>query len=218
MIQEYMLDKHFEGAFAKQLGVAAERILKKDPEEIAKNANVLYDKEKNIFTFKSLGEDVTVTLPDCNLTFTKTGQRPIYEWRIVVLHYLSIADGAPLGPDLIPYRSFQGGIAYNTGFEARSNEWLVKKLCNKPLEKIKNVCEMFGATFSKTSADICATFSYMPNYPITLQLWLTDEEMEGSGQVLFNSRAKHYLSAEDTDVAGSMLIDFLIYQYDLMFS
>lgn len=127
-----------------------------------------------------------------------------------------MAEGVPLSPDLIAYRNMQGGVAYNNGFEDMSRNAIVRELCGRKPEELQALCTSLGGVLSKSSADITATFYFMPKYPMTLQVWLTDDEMEGTGHVLFNARAKHYLSPEDASVAGEVLVDFLIYQLQAM--
>jgi len=50
-----------------------------------------------------------------------------------------------------------------------------------------------------------------------LKIWFADDELEGSGKMLLNGQASHYLSTEDAVTAGSIILDFLIHQYELMF-
>ena len=71
--------------------------------------------------------------------------------------------------------------------------------------------------FTKSNADICAIFPFLPSYPVMLKIWFADDELEGSGKMLLNGQASHYLSTEDAVTAGSIILDFLIHQYELMF-
>lgn len=45
-----------------------------------------------------------------------------------------------------------------------------------------------------------------------------DLEMDGSANLLFNASANHYLHTEDITALGSIIISFLIKQYELMYS
>ena len=57
----------------------------------------------------------------------------------------------------------------------------------------------------------CSTCS--PLYPMTLKLWFADEEMPGSGRLLLDKSASHYLSVEDAVTAGELLLQKLSAQY-----
>ena len=48
---------------------------------------------------------------------------------------------------------------------------------------------------------------------MTLKLWFADEEMPGSGRLLLDKSASHYLSVEDAVTAGELLLQKLSAQY-----
>ena len=79
----------------------------------------------------------------------------------------------------------------------------------RPVEEIRRACQRLGARFYPASADVCAVFPFLPNYPITLKLWLPDEEFAASGRLLLNASAEHYLTIEDAVTAGEVLLKAL---------
>lgn len=44
---------------------------------------------------------------------------------------------------------------------------------------------------------------------MTFNIWFADEELEGSGRMLLNANAEHYLSVEDAVTAGELILEEL---------
>ena len=75
--------------FEAMLAVAQERLAQHAPEDIAGKAGAQY--ADGSFSLKTLGQTVTVRLSDCTI------QPPLSKWHaLTLLHYLDLADGAPL--------------------------------------------------------------------------------------------------------------------------
>lgn len=216
-MEEYMLDKNRVGSFPEMYAHAVKQVLKRNPELIAECAGVTFDPDKGAFVFDSLGKSFTITYPQCVITFTETGQAPYWMWQLVLLHYLGSADGAPLSGELVAFRNMQQGLARKVGFESDTAKALTDAFGKAPVEQVKQACQALGAVFEKANADIKAAFYICPRYPVTLQLWMVDEEMPAEAQVLFDSRATHYLPAEGAEYSGTIIVDFLKSQYMLMF-
>jgi hypothetical protein len=216
-MESYMIDRHEKGAFSRMYNHAAETIRRRPPAETAEKANVIYDEAAGEFAFQSFGEPFRVSAETCRARFGGTDDEPLYDWHILMLQYLGLADGVPLSRERILYRDLRGGVAHSGGFEDKTRAELVKRLSYKPPEKLKQACLSLGGVLEKASADVCATFAVMPNFPVTVQIWLSDDEMEGSANILFNARAAHYLSVEGVDHAGTVVTEFLIAQYETMF-
>ena len=55
-------------------------------------------------------------------------------------------------------------------------------------------------------ADFSAGFSFLPNFPLELHLWLADEEFPAACKVLCNGAAEHYLKVEAAGTAAGLLL------------
>ena len=218
---EYMLGSaggdHCAPAHEAMLQYAKERLRKRSPQEVALAAGVEFDETASAFRFESLGQKIAVGYPTQGAVFAETGETPYWAWHLVMLHYLDVADGAPLGAEQISFRELQGGVVRGTGFDSDSARTIGNLFGREPVENIKTACEALGAVFQKSNADLCAVFPFLPRYPVTMQIWLADDELEGTGRMLLNQRAAHYLTVEDAVVAGSTLLEFLTHQYERMF-
>jgi len=47
-----------------------------------------------------------------------------------------------------------------------------------------------------------------------VKIWMKDEELPGSANILFDSSANHYMHTEDIALAGELVVEFLIKQFE----
>ena len=194
-------------AFLEMLKPAKERLYGRTAEELAANTQMEFDKEKSEFRLFSLGQDIRISYPEFNIT------PEIDEWHhLVILHYMDMADGAGLTSQLIKFGELSSGFVRGGGFDRQCEFTVSKKLANKPIEKVRKACEESGAEIVPTNADLCAVFSFLPLYPVTLKIWFTDEEdeIEGTGRMFLDGSADHYLSVEDAVTVGTLILEMLL--------
>ena len=189
---------------------AREQILKKDPLDIARDACVRFDAESACFSFASLNQGITVRYPACTAVFTETGNSPDPHWQMPILHYLAIADGAPLSGEAVSIRDLKKHVAHPELFEHETGARLFRGFDGKNIERLKETCAALGGEIRESNADLLATFAFLPCFPIHIKLWMSDDEIPGSGKMLFDRRCLHYLDEMDIHVAGPLLVDFLI--------
>ena len=194
---------------------ARELILQKDPHAIAHNAKVSFNDEKNHFTFLSLNQTITVSYPECKATFAETGKSPDLHWHLPLLHYLSTADGLPLSDELMPIRYLDKHIAHPEMFEHETGAKLVRHFNGKSIDRLKAACLALGGELKQSSADLYVKLNFLPCFPVYLQLWLADDELPGSGKMLFDKHCLHYLGEMDIHVCGPLIVRFLIKHYAL---
>ncbi len=162
-------------AFQQMLQPAKERVCLHSPEDIARKSGAVFYEEDSSLEVQSFHETVRITFPDCIF------QPEIAGWhQLVLLHYLDLADGTDVSPEMIPFGSLKDG--------------LIRGL---------------GAEFVKGRADLCAVFPFLPRYPLRLNIWLADEEFEASGKLLVSRSADHYLTIEDAVTVGDIFLSKL---------
>ena len=94
--------------FEAMLAVAQERLAQHAPEDIAGKAGAQY--ADGSFSLKILGQTVTVRLSDCTI------QPPLSKWHaLTLLHYLDLADGAPLTGRTITFSQYKDGLVRGGG-------------------------------------------------------------------------------------------------------
>lgn len=153
---------------------------------------------------ETLGQIVTVRLSDCTI------QPPLSKWHaLTLLHYLDLADGAPLTGRTITFSQYKDGLVRGGGLD-RNAELIVRRdLGILPPEELERRCRLLGAELLPSNADFCARFDFAPRYPIWLKVWFADEEFPASGRLLLDESAPHYLTIEDAVTVGSLILDQL---------
>lgn len=188
--------------FTRMLAAARERLARHDPSELAPRAGTDY--ENGTLRLATLGQTVTVRLPDC----TVFPQLP--QWQtLVLLHYLDLAGGMQLTGELMPFAQYPGGLARGGGFDREAERVTGERLGCLPPEELLRRSRALGAEVVGSNADFCARFLFAPRYPIWLKLWFGDEELPASGRLLLDTSAPQYLTIEDAVTAGTILLDAL---------
>ncbi len=200
------MERNGSGAFAEMLAAAKSRLTDRSPAEIAEKAHVFFDSERQVFQLSSLGEDITIRYPSYDM------KQRLDPWHhLIVLHYLDMADGTPPDQRMISFGELRGGLVRGGGFDRACEQAMTFYFAKKPLDNLRSVCAALGASIAASNADLCAVFPFLPRYPVTLKLWLAEEEdeIDGSGRLFLNSSADHYLSIEDAVTVGTLLLDKL---------
>lgn len=173
------------------------------PEEVSRRTGIPFDGKA--FYLESLGIPVTISWPDYQIT-------PMLEpWHhLCLLHYLSTADGTPMSSQLIPFARCRDGMVRGGGFDRDVEMTVAQKLGRLSELELKKRCLGLGAEFLTSNADLCAEFSFAPNYPVWLKIWFADDEFPASGRMLLDASAEHYLSIEDAVTVGGLILGRLL--------
>lgn len=188
-----------------QMNLAAlARLEGRDPREIARNAGVRYDEEAQTFHIPTMGMCVTVSYPDYHFTPELPGW-----YRLVILHYLDLADGFPLTGKIIPFGQMRSGMVRGGGIDRRC-EQLIGSLKGLNEDALAKIFERIGAESIASNADAAYRIPFLPNFPVVLKIWLPDEEFPASGRFLLDASADHYLTIEDAVTVAEILIEKII--------
>lgn len=215
MLFPYMIGKEDVGSYKNTYEHTLKIFASQDPQSMAQNSGTKFDPEKSVFTLLSLGQELNIKFPEGTIWFGGTNHTPLWEWRLIVLNHLARADDAPPAGSLIAYRETENGSVFNSAFYNMAIAPLIESISDKPAGKIKKACLELGAQL-REGADVCTVFDFLPRFPVTVKIWLQDDELAGSANFLFDAGANHYLHTEDIAVVGSLIATFLIKQYELM--
>ena len=188
--------------YDSMLAVARERLARHDPADIARRAAVTFDGQR--FTMTSLGQTVTVSYPDFQVS-------PALDmWHsLPLLHYLDLADGTALSGRMMAFAQYPDGMVRGGGFDRRVESVIRQRLGLLPVKELRRRCLALGGELVDSNADVCACFRFLPRYPLWLRLWLADEEFPASGRLFPDECAAHYLTVEDAVTVGDLLLELL---------
>ena len=188
-------------AFYEMLKHARESLVSRSPEDIAGKAGAEYVKETSSFRVKSLSQMIDIELHGFEI------RQKLNHWHhLLVLHYLSLADGMPVSPQWISFGELKDGLIRGTKFAHTVTEQLGNLFGELSQGKAEDICRLLGAEIVESRADLCAVFPFLPRYPIMLNLWFGDEEFPASARLLVQKNADHYLTVEDAVTAGEFII------------
>lgn len=187
--------------FRQMNRVALGWLKNRDPVEIARNAGVAYDSEKQIFHVSSMGMDLTVSYPDYEITPQVSGWH-----KLLILHYLHLADGQPLIGKEISFSQMTAGMVRGGGID-RKVETAISRMENLDEQTVTRICTELGAERIPSNADIAFRILFLPRFPVTLKIWLPDDEFSASGRLLLDASADHYMTIEDAVTMAEILIE-----------
>ena len=188
--------------FERMLFVARERLLQHGPEDISEKAEAAY--ENGAFLVPTFGQTVKILLPSC------AAIPQLSKWHaLTLLHYLDLADGAPLTGNAIAFSQYKDGLVRGAGLDRNAELIVRRNLGLLPPEELARRCRALGAELLDSNADFCARFSFAPHYPVWLKIWFADEDFPASGHLFVDESAPHYLSIEDAVTVGSLILDGL---------
>lgn len=191
--------------FMQMRAAAVAQLSGKDPNEIAQYAGVSYDPGASVFRFQSLGYSITVSYPSYTITPEVDG------WHhLLILHYLFLADGTALTNRLISFGETKNGLVRGGEFDRRSETSSQMLLKRHTIPELTARCLELGGQILTTNADFAAQIPVFPHYPVTLKLWLPDEDFDASGRMLLDASADHYLTVEDAVAVGDLLWEMLL--------
>ena len=195
------MNDHVNQTFGQMNKVALEWLKDRDPVEIARRAGVSYDEKKQVFTFSSMGILLTLTWPD----YTVSPQ--IGGWHyLLILHYLHIADGTPLADWEMSFSQMKAGMMRGGGID-RKFEQAIQAVKHLDESKLDAICTGIGAEKTQSNADVTYQIPFLPRFPVTLKVWLPDEEFPASGRLLVDESADHYFTTEDAVTVAELLIE-----------
>ena len=198
-------EKGHEAALKK----AQETLQKLDPYRAAFMAGCDFqaDPEGGQILVPFFGEDYVVRHPQVAVRM-QSGEEPDVTTRLIVLHYLIHADGAPPADHWIAFRELPDGMTYDSAFQGRSSLRLVREY-GMDAKGFCHAAETLGGE-RLAFGDASYMFRILPRLRMAVILHVADEEFGPRVNVLFDAAAGHYLPIEDLAVLGGLLTSKLI--------
>ncbi len=146
--------------------------------------------------------------PDVAVVEAENQVKPSPWIQVLLLHYLVCASGAEVADQWVVYRNFPGAFL----FEARFRQMAIVPLTTafgNDIESFRRAALVLGGMPMSRMGDAAFRFMAYPRLPMACVLYLGDEEVAGSVNVLFDAAAPNYLPTEDLSYLGRYLSDSL---------
>ena len=165
---------------------------------------MVYDPREDMIVIPFLDRMVRIRCPEG--TFVGPEEVPIRD-RILVLHYLNRATGAPLSERMVTFKELPGVEPYLPVFRKRTVERLMARFGDRVADLVEAAQAIGGHQVEY--GDVGVTVPALPKVRVTFVLWHGDEEFAPSGNVLFDAAISEYLPAEDVIVLTEMVVSRL---------
>lgn len=151
-----------------------------------------------------LGQPYQIALPAVEVSLADGEVEVPLKDKILILHYLTLAQGTQASGQLITYKQLPGGNAYFGAFLQRAITPLVRRFGSDPDSLLSAAAKLGGRQAGH--GDVSVTIKAFPRVHLTLVLWRGDDEVAPNGNVLFDSSASDYLSTEDLTVVSETIV------------
>lgn len=185
-----------------------------DPLEVERRSGCRFDRETSRFEVPYLGRVYYVNYPEGRVTPGETlpgapaappapepGSLPFLIAGILILHYLTIAKGTPLHAEWMAFRELPGGNIYVGPFTNRTIRPMVGRF-GRSVHELAPAAESLGGR-PEQLGHAAASVDVLPRIRVAFVVWEGDEEVQPSGQILFDQCAPDYLDTEDLVVAAA---------------
>jgi hypothetical protein len=180
-----------------------------NPPKMSIQSKSKYDNNTKNFTVKFLNDNFQVSYPNGEvLHYGDIYDVPKIGINILLLHYLTLSKDIPLSGELISFKGVPNNVSYLKAFLDRAINPISKVFSSNPKGFKKNFLRLNGKEVGY--GDIAFTIYVLPRIPLTYVLWLSDEEINGSANILFDSSASSHLPTEDLAVLGEITTSRII--------
>lgn len=181
-----------------------------DPKLVAARSGAeLTDGEKSQeLHLKLFSQEYRIPLPEALAYSSATGAQAGISTTLLLLHYLTTADGSPSTGEWITFREIPGGDIYVRAFRQQCVEPLIAAFGRHP-EALEEASPALGGR-RDSMGDLSFVFQALPRLPMACVLWLADEEQGAEVSLLFDAVAPRYLPTEDLAALGRALTFGLI--------
>ncbi len=168
--------KNDEYGYKLAYKLAGEQLTGVDIEQQCLRSGARYQviNSRPVIIVEYLNQWYQVTLPDIDISLVDGGGEVPMRDKILILHYLTLAQGVPISNKLIAFKELPEGANYFPTFSKRSIEPLVAHFGREP-HRLIEAAERLGG-HEVDYGDVAVTINGFSRVPITLVLWQGDEE------------------------------------------
>jgi hypothetical protein len=196
-----------EEGFELAYELACKKLTRMSPEDLCRRTGAR-PVDQNRITIDYLNRPYLVDISNASISLEDEEEKIPIKDRILILHYLTQATGAPFTNKLIGYAQIQGGKFYCPVFQKRTLDPILKCFGDKP-ESLLDVAQRLGGRRSD-HGDLSVSMDAFPFVRIVIILWRGDDDVPSGGNILFDKNITDYLSSEDVAVLSETLIWKLI--------
>ncbi len=185
------------------------------PEEVQRNANVIYDINFSTYELICFGRKIIISLPDLNISVSSnTGSILLNEFgdfsRLSILNYLVNARDVPLSGQLVRPSDLSGGDIFARGTHVLPLDEISELFNNSRDSFIAKGQELGG---SETDyGDMSIELFPFSRVPIVIIVWEGDAEFPAKSSLLFDSSCTFQLPIDILWSTAMLTVRMMLYQ------
>jgi len=192
------------GGDHEALRLAWDEVSKADLSVLAEASGARADISTGILSLRVMDRECAIDIRARTMIWV-TDPRPVKpHMQVLVLHYLLGSMRAGPSGTMVTFREFEGGAFYFDAYRKRTLDILVS-VFGSDAELLKRAGERMGGVPSgRASAGFRVQF--FPRLAAEVLLWLGDDEVPASSNLLYDSGAGRMLTTEGITVLGGELV------------
>lgn len=170
------------------------------PKDVSAGANAIYDPKTGVYAIKAFGVDFAVSPKDRTIS-SENPQAALFLdrykdfFRLALLWYMTSAKDIPFTERLIRPLDVKGGQRFFTGTHVLPLDRIQEKYGRDKARFIERGIK-FGADIAKFG-DTAIRLYPLPRVPVTIILWIEDEEFPARASLFFDSTVDYQISLSD---------------------
>jgi len=186
-----------------------DEICELDSEDVCKRTCSTFNKSEGGYTVKCFGIDFKVYPCDRKIECHDTGGELFLGklkdfFRLSVLWYFASAKDIPYSERLVKPTDVKGGQRFSTGTHVLPLDAIANKYGRNP-EGFLRHARKFGAETVAGLGDVALRLYPLPRVPVTMLLWIEDEEFPPRVDLFFDSTCDFQISLSDIVWAVAMM-------------
>ena len=187
-----------------------EQLVGVEQEEIARRAKCEYVRDEGQFLVRFLNAEYIVDPGSKEIVRKEAGEeQPAgYLEQLCVLAYLINSKDVAVANKLVKAETFPGGQFFFRGLHKLPTEKLAEVFGEQP-ERLYEAGEQFNAR-KREFGDASIEFEILPRVPVTIVVWVRDEEFGARASILFDQTAAEQIPLDALGVAADLAVKGLI--------
>jgi hypothetical protein len=188
-----------------------EQLVGPEREEIARRAKCEYVRDEGRFLVRFLNAEYIVDLGSKEIVRKEASEGKVvagYLEQLCVLAYLINAKDVAAANKLVKAETFPGGQFFFRGLHKLPTEKLAEVFGEQP-ERLYEAGEQFRAR-KREFGDASIEFEILPRVPVTIVVWVRDEEFGARASILFDQTAAEQMPLDALGVAADLAVKGLI--------
>lgn len=194
-----------KGNYIVALNHIKSKFRKSNPYEISKLSKSKYDKVSDTFNITFINYNLKVKYPSGEIFYEDSKKFNDIASEILILRYLVNSKESILSEKYITYKETEGGYVYYNNFKTRTLQKFINEYGKNTNKFTDNMLKIRASKVNL--GDLSYKVKFINEVYVVFVIWEGDEELEPSGNILFDSSINNHFDAEDLAVIPDIILN-----------